>query len=167
VAVRWLVGCALVGVLGCSAPDRAPSVAAPAPATTGAPRPAAAAVEVPHGIFEVTKDQKVTDNCGTMVWVSTQIDIDASAMTLYATPDKRLYDVAMDGAALVARGLFEPRPQCGNETYTEIWRLEREGPDALSGFVTTYSHFNSADCLHACKAVFAVRVARSRSRSQD
>jgi hypothetical protein len=164
VPVRWLIIGAVALGSGCPGADRPPPVESPTRAAPTAVKPQKPRFDFPTGRFAIEHTRKVADHCGTMQWESTRIDIDGDKLTLYSSPDDRLYTVSLDGPALIARGLFNdqsgPRPDCGNDTYTEIWRLERDSADELSGFVTTYSHFNSSDCLHACKAVFSVKVAR-------
>lgn len=169
--VRWFVGisvavAAAAAAVACGSAEPPVAVEAPPRGAVAKPKPAVTrepqkpVFDFPSGTFAVKATKKVTDHCGTMQWVSTEIEINPEKWTLYATPDDRLYSVEIDRGVLVARGVFEERPQCGNETYTEIWRLERQSRDELTGYVTTYSFFNSVDCLHACKAVFSVRVAR-------
>lgn len=158
-AVRALIAFALT--LGCSGAAPPADVPAPEPPPDAAP-PEAEAFPFPSGSFSIKGAERVTDHCGNMRWESTAIEIDPVARTLYSTPDNRLYTIVDDGDALVARGSFdERRDRCPTDTYVELWRLEKKSDDRLTGYVTTYSHFKADDCLHACKAVFAVDVVRA------
>ena len=150
---------ALFALVGCSGAER--EAREPEVTTESAVSEGTVAFPFPSGTFSVTSARRVTDHCGNMQWESDTIEIDPVARTLYSTPDNRLYAMFIDKGDLVARGSFEPRDGCPTDTYVEIWRLEKESEDRLSGYVTTYSHFNSGDCLHACKAVFAVELDRA------
>lgn len=150
---------ALALIFGCSGAAPVPDIGVPAPVADVEPEPEP--VLFPGGSFAIERAREVTDHCGNMVWGSKTIEIDPVTKTLYSSPDDRLYDTFIDRGALVARGMFEPRAACPNHTYVELWRLEKRGDDRLSGYVTTYSHFNAADCLHACKAVFEVDAVRA------
>lgn len=162
--MRGLIALALV--LGCSGTD--PQIRDPGPVTADA---GASEVEgdpfpFPTGLFAVKEAKEVADHCGNMQWVSETVAIDPAARTLYAAPDDRLYQVSFDGASLIARGLFNDTtpPQqrrCPTETYVELWRLDAKGADRATGYVTTYAHFRPDDCLHACKAVYAVILERA------
>lgn len=148
----------------CGPEPPAPEVKKPAP-----PRQAA---EFPSGVFAITAARVVSDHCENRLRFSTKLlDIDLGGASVHSDPDNRLYEVVLDGATLVARGAFNRNSLCRTFKHLEIWRLERESDDEISGYRTTYwrepSRTGRADCLEACKVVYAVEAVRTDPESED
>lgn len=143
---------------GCGAPERAK----PEPDKPALPRPAT----FPSGVFAITAARVVSDHCDNRLRFSTKLlDIDLTGASVHSDPENRAYEAVLDGATLVARGAFTHNRLCRTYKHLEIWRLERESDDEISGYRTTYwrdpARDGSADCLRACKVVYAVEAVRA------
>ena len=155
--VRWVFLAAAVTCATCGAPESS---------RKPAPGPKVSPAAFPSGLFAITAARVVTDNCDNRLRFETTIlDIDLGSATVMSGPDNHTYEAVLDRGELVARGAFDKNGTCQTYRQLEIWRLERDGNDELSGFRTTYWRdrrlSGNTDCLRACKVVYAIEAVRT------
>lgn len=159
----WLAA-VIVTCATCGAPERStpePEKPAPAPARS-----------FPTGLFAITSARTVSDHCDNRLrFVTKLLEIDLTNSSVLSDPDSRIYEAVLEGKTLVARGAFDQDNLCKTFKHLEIWRLDAQGDDEISGYRTTFwrdpSRNRNADCLQACKVVYAVEAVRTDPDAED